>query len=155
MEVGEGTATFEVEPAVFHFNPIGVVPDGLALALLDPAMGCAVNSTLPPGVGYKTLEVKMNFVRPLTASTGPVRCTGTVVHAGRTVATAEGRIVDLAGKLYAHGTSTLLVVHTAWTWPRGGARADRDAPSDGVDWPDGIALQARRGGVALAGHLGG
>ena len=110
MEVGEGTATFEVEPAVFHYNPIGVVHGGLALALLDSAMGCAVHSTLPPGVGYTTLEVKANFVRPLTASTGLVRCTGTVVHAGRTVATAEGRVVDTAGKLFAHGTSTLLVV---------------------------------------------
>ena len=82
---------------------------GLALALLDSAMGCAVHSTLAAGVAYTTLEVKANFVRPLTSSTGLVRCTGTVVHPGRTVATAEGRIVDLEGKLYAHGTSTLLV----------------------------------------------
>ena len=54
----------------------------------------------------------MNFVRPLTWSlcTGPVRCTGTVVHGGRTLATAEGRLVDVDGKLYAHGTSTLLIV---------------------------------------------
>lgn len=110
IEVAEGRVTFEVEPAVFHYNPIGVVHGGLALALLDSAMGCAVHSMLPPGVGYTTLEVKANFVRPLTASTGLVRCTGTVVHAGRTVATAEGRIVDTSGKLYAHGTSTLLVV---------------------------------------------
>ncbi len=110
IEVEEGRATFTVEPAEFHYNPIGVVHGGLALALLDSAMGCAVHTTLPAGVAYTTLEVKANFVRPLTASTGLVRCTGTVVHGGRTVATAEGRIVDGAGKLYAHGTSTLLVV---------------------------------------------
>jgi uncharacterized protein (TIGR00369 family) len=73
-------------------------------------MGCAVHSTLAAGVAYTTLEVKANFVRPLTVKTGLVRCTGTVVHRGRTVATAEGRIVDAAGKLYAHGTSTLLIV---------------------------------------------
>jgi uncharacterized protein (TIGR00369 family) len=110
IEVEEGRATFTIEPAEFHFNPIGVVHGGLALALLDSAMGCAVHSTLPAGVAYTTLELKANFVRPLTSSTGLIRCTGTVVHGGRTVATAEGRIVDEAGKLYAHGTSTLLVI---------------------------------------------
>ena len=110
IEVEKGKATFTVEPAEFHYNPIGVVHGGLALALLDSAMGCAVHSTLAAGVAYTTLEVKANFVRPLTASTGPVRCSGTVVHLGRTVATAEGKIVDEAGKLYAHGTSTLLIL---------------------------------------------
>ena len=73
-------------------------------------MGCAVQSTLEAGVAYTTLEVKANFVRPLTSDTGPVQCTGTVVHAGRTVATAEGRIEDGDGRLYAHGTSTLLIL---------------------------------------------
>jgi uncharacterized protein (TIGR00369 family) len=107
IEVEEGRATFTVEPAEFHYNPIGVVHGGLALALLDSAMGCAVHSTLAAGVAYTTLEVKANFVRP---STGVIRCTGAVVHGGRTVSTAEGRIVDGAGKLYAHGTSTLLVI---------------------------------------------
>ena len=110
IEVDEGTATFEIEPAEFHYNPIGVVHGALALALLDSAMGCAVQSTLPAGVAYTTLEVKANFVRPLTSSTGLIRCTGTVVHGGRTVATTEGRIVGPDGKLYAHGTSTLLIL---------------------------------------------
>jgi len=109
IEVEKGRATFTVEPAEFHYNPIGVVHGGLALALLDSAMGCAVHSTLDVGVAYTTLEVKANFVRPLTADTGSVRCTATVVHGGRTVATAEGRVVDARGKLYAHGTSTLLI----------------------------------------------
>ena len=83
---------------------------GLALALLDSAMGCAVHSTLDVGVAYTTLEVKANFVRPLTPT--PARCGArrTVVHGGRTVATAEGRIEDARGKLYAHGTSTLLIL---------------------------------------------
>src|SRR6478672_4029481 len=110
IEVEKGRATFTVEPAEFHYNPIGVVHGGLALALLDSAMGCAVHSTLDAGVAYTTLEVKANFVRPLTSETGPVRCTGTVVHGGRTVATAEGRIEDGEGRLYAHGTSTLLIL---------------------------------------------
>ncbi len=110
IEVEEGRATFTVEPSEFHYNPIGVVHGGLALALLDSAMGCAVHSALAAGVGYTTLEVKANFVRPLTSSTGVIRCTGTLVHGGRTVATAEGRVVDGDGKLYAHGTSTLLIL---------------------------------------------
>ena len=110
FEVEEGRATFMVEPAEFHYNPIGVVHGALALALLDSAMGCAVHSTLAAGDTYTTLEVKANFVRPLTSDTGEVRCTGIVVHGGRTVATAEGRIEGADGKLYAHGTSTLLIL---------------------------------------------
>jgi uncharacterized protein (TIGR00369 family) len=110
IEVERGRATFTAEPAEFHYNPIGVVHGGLALTLLDSAMGCAVQSLLDAGVAYTTLEVKANFVRPLTTDTGLVRCTGTVVHAGRTVATAEGRIEDADGRLHAHGTSTLLII---------------------------------------------
>jgi uncharacterized protein (TIGR00369 family) len=110
VEVEPGRTTFAVEPAEFHYNPIGVVHGGLALALLDSAMGCAVQSLLDAGVAYTTLEVKGNLVRPLTSETGEVRCTGTVVHRGRRVATAEARIEDPAGRLYAHGTSTLLIL---------------------------------------------
>ena len=115
LSVDEGEAVFEVEPAEFHYNPNGVVHGGLALALLDSAMGCAVHTTLPAGASYTTLEVKANFVRPLTASTGLVRCRGSVVHGGRTVATAEGRVEGADGTLYAHGTSTLLVRPAAAT----------------------------------------
>ena len=110
VEVEPGRATFTVEPAEFHYNPIGVVHGGLALTLLDSAMGCAVQSTLDAGAAYTTLEVKANFVRALTSATGTVRCMGTVVHGGRTVATAEARIEDADGRLYAHGTSTLLIL---------------------------------------------
>jgi uncharacterized protein (TIGR00369 family) len=109
-EVSPGRAVFTAEPAEFHYNPIGVVHGGLAATLLDSAMGCAVHSMLPPGVGYTTLEIKVNFVRPLTAATGLVRSEGTVVHMGSRTATAEGRLVDRAGKLYAHGTTTCLVL---------------------------------------------
>jgi uncharacterized protein (TIGR00369 family) len=110
VEVERGNATFSCEPSEFHYNPIGVVHGGLALTLLDSAMGCAVQSLLDAGVTYTTLEVKGNFVRPLTSDTGEVRCKGTVVHAGRRVATAEARIEDADGRLYAHGTSTLLIL---------------------------------------------
>jgi len=108
-EIGEGTAVFTVEPAEYHYNPIGVVHGGVAATLLDSAMGCAVHSTLPAGAIYTTLEIKVNFVRPMTAETGVVRCEAKVIHAGARTATAEGRVVDGSGKLYAHGTTTCII----------------------------------------------
>ena len=110
VEVGEGRAVFVIEPAEFHYNPIGVVHGGVAATLLDSAMGCAIHSMLPRGTGYTTLEIKVNFVRALTSTTGPVRAEGTVVHMGKRTATAEGRIVDRGGKLYAHATTTCIVL---------------------------------------------
>ncbi|HEX8719282.1 MAG TPA: PaaI family thioesterase [Pyrinomonadaceae bacterium] len=108
-EIEEGRAVFTAEPAEYHYNPIGVVHGGLAATLLDSAMGCAVHTTLPAGAGYTTLEIKVNFVRPLTAETGAVRCEARVVHVGGRTATAEGRVLDAAGRLYAHATTTCLV----------------------------------------------
>lgn len=110
VEVSEGYAVFAVDPAEYHYNPIGVVHGGLAATLLDSAMGCAVHSTLPAGAGYTTLEIKVNFIRAMTAETGRVRCEARIVHAGARTATAEGRIVDEAGKLYAHGSTTCLII---------------------------------------------
>jgi uncharacterized protein (TIGR00369 family) len=110
VEVEEGRAVFAVTPEEFHYNPIGVVHGGLAATLLDSAMGCAVHSTLPAGTGYTTLEVKVNFARPITRETGRVRCEGTLIHGGRSVATADGRVIaEDTGKLLAHGTTTCLL----------------------------------------------
>lgn len=109
-EVDEGRAVFEGEPAEFHYNPIGTVHAGFALTLLDSAMGCALVTTLPADTPWTTLEVKANFTRALTSETGLVRCIGTVVHPGRRVATTEARLEDESGRLYAHGTSTILVL---------------------------------------------
>ena len=110
VEAEPGRAVFEMTPGPEHYNPIGSVHGGIALTLLDSAMGCAVHTTLEAGVGYTTLEVKTNFVRPITADTGVIRCEGTVVHGGSRVATAEGRLTDEAGKLLAHGTTTCLIL---------------------------------------------
>jgi uncharacterized protein (TIGR00369 family) len=110
LALGHGRAVFEATPDESHYNPIGVVHGGLAATMLDSAMGCAVQTTLPAGSGYTTLELKVNFVKPMTRDTGPVRCEGRVVHGGRTVATAEGRVIaQETGKLLAHGTATCLV----------------------------------------------
>ncbi len=110
VEASHGHAVFECEPAEFHYNPIGIVHAGLAMTLMDSAMGLAFVTTIDAGVGWTTLEVKANFTRALTADTGVVRCTGSVVHPGRRVATTESRIEDSEGRLCAHGTSTILVL---------------------------------------------
>ncbi len=120
-ELEPGRAVFTVTPAEYHYNPIGVVHGGLAATLCDSAMGCAIQSTLPAGAGYTTLELKVNFVRALTTQTGLVRCEATVIHGGRQVATAEARVVDSAGKLYAHATTTCLIFSPQGVSP---ARAD-------------------------------
>jgi uncharacterized protein (TIGR00369 family) len=110
-EVEEGKAVFLGEAGEFLYNPIGVVHAGFAMTILDSAMGCAVHTTLAVGERYTTLETKVNFVRPITAETGPVRCEGVVVHRGGRVATAEGKLITVnTGKLLAHGTSTCMVI---------------------------------------------
>jgi uncharacterized protein (TIGR00369 family) len=110
VEFEAGRAVFEMTPGPQHYNPIGSVHGGVALTLLDSAMGCAIHTTLDAGVGYTTLEVKTNFVRPITADTGLVRCEGVVIHGGSRVATAEGRLADASGRLLAHGTTTCLIL---------------------------------------------
>jgi uncharacterized protein (TIGR00369 family) len=110
VKVDEGEAVFELTPAEQHYNPIGVVHGGIAFTMLDSAMGCCVQSTLPEGKGYTTLEMKANLVRAITLRTGPIRASARVVHAGKTTATAEAKLVDASGKLYAHGTSTCLIL---------------------------------------------
>jgi uncharacterized protein (TIGR00369 family) len=110
VEAERGHALFECEPAEFHYNPIGSVHAGLPMTLMDSAMGVAFVTTLEEPVGWTTLEVKANFTRALTAETGVIRCTGTVIHSGRRVATTEARIEDAQGRLCAHGTITILVL---------------------------------------------
>ena len=109
-EAESGRAVFEVLPGEQHYNPIGVVHGGLAMTLLDSAMGCAVQTHMPAGGGYTTLEAKTHLVRAISARTGTLRAIGTTVHVGNRVATAEGRLVDSAGKLYAHATTTCIVL---------------------------------------------
>ena len=111
VEAEEGRVLFAAVPGPQHYNPIGTVHGGLAATLLDSAMGCAVHTTLPEGTGYTTLELKVNFTRPITSDTGRVLCEGTVVHRGGRVATAEGRVIaEGSGKLLAHGTTTCLIL---------------------------------------------
>lgn len=110
VEVEPGHAVFELVPGEQHYNPIGGVHGGIAMTLLDSAMGCAVQTHMPAGGGYTTLEAKTNLVRPITSATGRLRAIGKLVHLGKRVATAEGRLEDEQGKLYAHATTTCLIL---------------------------------------------
>lgn len=109
VEVASGRAVFEGTPGEQHLNPMGGVHGGYAATLLDSCMGCAVHTVLAAGQGYTTLELKLSYVRGMTAQTGPVRAEGRVLNAGRRAAFAEGRLVDAAGRLMAHGTTTCMV----------------------------------------------
>ncbi len=108
--IEEGRVVFTAEPAEYHYNPIGTVHGGFAATLLDSALGCAVQTMLAAGVGYTTLEIKVNYIRSMTRDTGMVYSEGKVIYSGGRIATAEGRITDAAGKLYAHGTTTCIIL---------------------------------------------
>ena len=108
-----GAVVLHSIPGFRHYNPIGSVHGGYAAILLDSAMGLAVQTTLPAGTGYTTLEFKISFVRGMTKDTGKIRTEGKVLNAGRRVATAEARILDGKGRLLAHATTTCLVFELA------------------------------------------
>jgi uncharacterized protein (TIGR00369 family) len=109
VEVAEGRAVFQGLPQQMHLNPMGTVHGGWYATLLDSAVGCAVHTTMPPGRAYTTAELSVNLVRGAVPGREPLRAIGTVLHSGRQLATAEGRIVDASGRLYAHATTTCLV----------------------------------------------
>jgi uncharacterized protein (TIGR00369 family) len=109
VEVGEGRAVFQGQPQLKHYNPLGSVHGGWYATLLDSALGCAVHTVMPVGRAYTTAELGVNIVRAASLKSGPLRAIGTVLHAGRQLATAEARIVGADGKLYAHATTTCLV----------------------------------------------
>jgi uncharacterized protein (TIGR00369 family) len=107
--VESGRVVFAMEPAEYQYNPLGMVHGGVLSTLFDTAMGCAVHSRLPAGVGYTTLEIKVSFVRPVTVATGRIRCDGTVIALGSRVATAEARLLDANDRLLGHATTTCLI----------------------------------------------
>lgn len=109
IHMEKGLAVFQGKPMLKHYNPLGTVHGGWYCTLLDSAAACAVHTTLPAGKGYTTLEIKVNMLRPLTDAVPLVRAEGKVIHTGKQVATAEGRIVGPDGKVYAHATTTCLI----------------------------------------------
>ena len=109
IHMAPGEAVFQGSPKRRHYNPLGTVHGGWFATLLDSAVGCAIHTTLPAGKAFTTLELKVNMVRALNDGVPLVRAEGKIIHAGRQVATAEGRIVGPDGKLYAHATTTCLI----------------------------------------------
>lgn len=110
VEVEHGRAVFEGTPSDRVYNPIGSVHGGYGMVLIDSVTGCAVQSTLPAGVGYGTIENKVNLTRAITRDSGLLRAEGKIVHSGSRVATAEATVTDAQGRIVAHGTSTCLIL---------------------------------------------
>lgn len=109
IEAEDGLVVFMAVPEEKHYNPQGTVHGAFATAILDSAMGLAVVTKLPPGVHQTTVEFKLNFIRPMSLQTGEVRGEGRVLHCGRSIAIAEGRLFGRDGKLTAHGTTTCMI----------------------------------------------
>ena len=109
-EITPGAVSFQMKPKEFHYNPLGGVHGGVITSLLDSAMGCSLQTLLPKGTGYTTLELKVNFVRPINIKTGNLVCKGRVINSGSKVALTEAQIIDERGKILAHGTSTCLLL---------------------------------------------
>jgi uncharacterized protein (TIGR00369 family) len=109
IEIEPGRAVFVLTPQEYQYNPIGCVHGGVLATVCDSAIGCAIHAHLAAGVGYTTLELKTNFVRPLTKESGEARCVGEVIFLGGRQATGEARIY--AGeKLIAHASATCLIL---------------------------------------------
>ncbi len=110
LDVAEGCIRFSALPEARHNNPLGTIHGGFTATVLDSAMGCAVHTMLPAGVGYTTLELKINFIRRMIAGIGEVLAEGRVSHLGTSVAVAEGKLTDRAGKLIASSSATCMVL---------------------------------------------
>jgi uncharacterized protein (TIGR00369 family) len=111
VEVSNGRAVFALHPAEWMYNPIGSVHGGIAATILDSCMGCAVHTTLPAAVGYTTSDLQIRYARAMTAETGRVLAEGKVIHPGRRMVTADGRLfVEETGKLIAHATSACILL---------------------------------------------
>ena len=113
VSVRPGVVAFEFTPAEFHYNPIGSVHGGMMATLCDSACGCAVQSVLPAGSYYTSLDLSVKFLRPVTSASGPMTCEGTVTHIGGRSALAQARLTDADGKLYAHATSSCMIFRPA------------------------------------------
>jgi len=109
VSLGDGEAVFEAMPSRRFYNPQQRTHGGYAATMLDSAMGCAIFSRLGKNANFGTIELKVNYVRGIFAETGRLTCAGKVIHFGRRIQTAEARIVDAGGKLYAHGSGTFMV----------------------------------------------
>lgn len=109
-EVERGRVVVQGTPSLRFYGPINNVHVGFTSSVLQAALISAVQSVLEAGELGLPVEYKVNLVRPLLETTGPVDAIAMVLYRGRTVATAEGKLVDGAGKLYAHASVTCTIL---------------------------------------------
>ncbi|MGD9894953.1 MAG: PaaI family thioesterase [Dehalococcoidia bacterium] len=113
VEAGEGRAICELDPGEYLANGPGSVQGGVLCTLIDAAITLALGPAVrPPGTTEVTLELKVNFVRPVPIGAGAIRCEAEVEHAGRQTAVSRARVVDGSGKLFATAVATTLFVAT-------------------------------------------
>jgi len=108
LSYGEGEARFEMDAGRKHHNPMGTVHGGILCTLADSAMGMAFASTLGKGETFTTLEVKINFLRPVFEE--KLTADAKVVHRGRTVGLVDCNVTTEDGKLVARAVSTCSVL---------------------------------------------
>jgi uncharacterized protein (TIGR00369 family) len=125
VDVANGRVTFSCTPDASMYNTLGMVHGGAVCTLLDTVTGCAVHTTLPEGVGYTSVEIKVNYLRAVTMSSGPLTAVGTVVKAGSRIGFTEGKVTDASGALVATATSTLLVFDLAGPAKHSGTNGNR------------------------------
>lgn len=107
-EIGDGRATVTLAAGPQHANPMGTLHGGILCDIADAAMGIAFASTLAPEESFTTIELKINFLRPVWQA--QLKAEGTVVGRGRTVGYVECAITDEKNRLVAKAASTCMVL---------------------------------------------
>jgi uncharacterized protein (TIGR00369 family) len=110
-EAGDGRTVITLQAGPRHVNPMGTLHGGILCDIADAAMGIAFASTLAPGESFTTVELKINYLRPVRE--GTLRAEGRVVQRGRTVGYVECEVTNQDGKLIAKSNSTCLVLRGA------------------------------------------
>jgi uncharacterized protein (TIGR00369 family) len=110
VEVEPGRVQFQGKPQFAHYNPLGSVHGGWIATLLDSALACAIHTLLPVGKSYTTLELKVNYVKALTDRVPLVRAIGEIIYSGGKIGTSQGRLIGPDGTLFAHATTTCIVL---------------------------------------------
>jgi len=108
IAIEPGRARFEMDASARHHNPMGTLHGGILCDIADVAMGSAYASTLEDGESFTTLELKINFLRPVGAA--HLVAEAVVVQRGRTVGLTECSITDEQGRLVAKAASTCLTL---------------------------------------------
>ena len=110
VEATDGFARFELSATEELHSPVYALHGGVLSTLLDAAMGAAVLTTLDSAKGYSTATLTAHLTRAITARTGKLMIEGWVVHRGSRLVTAEGRVSDEQGRLFAHGSATFSII---------------------------------------------